>query len=97
MRGGVFNQCSLGCGIDIVVYRWHAYHFVSVIPKKALGAGKGGGGGGSHHKFMNTNFAFHESRNKIVYLNLATCLGVLCLAINSLLKCEVTSNTQKWN
>ena len=93
MRGGVFNQCSLGCGIDIVVYPWHAYHFfVSVIPKKALGAGKGGG---SHHKFMNTNFAFHESRNKIVYLNLATCLGVLCLAINSLLKCEVTSNTQK--
>ena len=70
--------------------------FVSVIPKKALGAGKGGRGGGwSHHKFMNTNFAFHESRNKIVYLNLATCLGVLCLAINSLLKCEVTSNTQK--
>ena len=96
MRGGVFNQCSLGCGIDIVVYPWHAYHFVSVIPKKALGAGKGGGGGGSsHHKFMNTNFAFHESRNKIVYLNAATCLGDLCLAINSLLKCEVTSNTQK--
>ena len=54
MRGGVFNQCSLGCGIDIVVYRWHAYHFVSVIPKKALGAGKGGGGGSSHHKFMNS-------------------------------------------
>ena len=46
MRGGVFNQGSLGCGIDIVVYPWHAYHFVSVIPKKALGAGKGGGGGG---------------------------------------------------
>ena len=94
MRGGVFNQCSLGCGIDIVVYPWHAYHFVSVIPKKALGAGKGGGGS-SHHKFMNTNFAFHESQNKIVYLNAATCLGDLCLAINSLLKCEVTSKTQK--
>ena len=54
MRGGVFNQCSLGCGIDIVVYRWHAYHFVSVIPKKALGAGKGGGGGSSHDNFMNS-------------------------------------------
>ena len=94
MRGGVFNQCSLGCGIDIVVCPWHAYHFVSVIPKKALGAGRGAGGG-SHHKFMNTNFAFHESRNKIVYLNSATCLGDLCLAINSLLKCEVTSKTQK--
>ena len=65
MRGGVFNQCSLGCGIDIVVYPWHAYHFVSVIPKKALGAGKGGGGGGSsHHKFMNTilHFMSHETK-----------------------------------
>ena len=47
------------------------------------------------HEFMNTNFAFHESRNKIVYLNSATCLGDLCLAINSLLKGEVTSKTQK--
>ena len=83
MRGGVFNQCSLGCGIDIGVYPWYAYHFVSVIPKKAV------------FKFMNTNFAFHESRNKIVYFNSATCLGDLCLAINSLLKCEVTSKTQK--
>ena len=95
MRGGVFNQCSLGCGIDIVVYPWYAYHFVSVIPKKAVVQGRVEGGGGSHHKFMNTNFAFHESRNKIVYLNSATCLGDLCLAINSLLKCEVTSKTQK--
>ena len=95
MRGGVFNQCSLGCGIDIVVYPWHAYHFVSVIPKKALGAGKGGGGGAVSSQVHEHHFAFHESRNKIVYLNSATCLGDLCLAINSLLKCEVTSKTQK--
>ena len=97
MRGGVFNPCSQGCGIDIMVYPWHAYHFVFVIPKKALGGGGEGGvrGGRSHHKFMNTNFAFHESQNKIVYLNSATCLGDLCMAITSLLKCEVTSKTQK--
>ena len=44
---------------------------------------------------MKTNFAFHESRNKIVYLNSATCLGDLCMAMNSLLRCEVTSKTQK--
>ena len=52
MRGGVFNQCSLGCGIDIVVYPWHAYHFVSVIPKKAVVQGRveGGGGGGGGKK-----------------------------------------------
>ena len=42
---------------------------------------RGGGGGWSHHKFMN--------------LNSATCLGDLCMAITSLLKCEVTSKTQK--
>ena len=98
MRGGVFDQFSLGCGVDFMVYPWHAYHFVFVIPKKALGeggGGGGGGGGGSHHEFMNNNFAFHESQNKIVYLNSATCLGDLCMAINSLLKCEVTSKTQK--
>ena len=53
MRGGVFDLFSLGFGIDIMAYPWHAYHFVFVIPKKALGWG--GGGGGSHHKFMTTN------------------------------------------
>ena len=98
MRGGVFYPFSLGCGIDIMAYPWHVYHFVFVIPKKALGLGGGGVRGvrdGSHHKFMNNNFAFHESRNKMVYLNLATCLGDLYVAINSLLKCEVTSKTQK--
>ena len=46
MRGGVFNQYSLGCGIDIMVYPWRAYHFVFVIPKKALGGGGGKGGEG---------------------------------------------------
>ena len=64
MRGGVFDLFSLGFGIDIMAYPWHAYHFVFVIPKKALG-GEGGGVGVSHHKFMKTNFAIHESRNKI--------------------------------
>ena len=44
---------------------------------------------------MKTNFAFHESRNKIEYLNSATCLGDLCMAMNSLLRYEVTSKTQK--
>ena len=83
---------------------WYRYRGLSLAclsfcfcyPQKGPGCGEGwGGGGSSHHKFMNTNFAFHESRNKIVYLNAATCLGDLCLAINSLLKCEVTSKTQK--
>ena len=83
MRGCAFNLFSLGCGRDFMVYPWHAYHFVFVIPKKALAEGGRGGrrGGWSHHKFMN--------------LNLATCLGDLCMAITSLLKCEVTSKTQK--
>ena len=76
MRGCAFDLFSLGCGVDFMVYPWHAYHFVFVIPKKALGEG-----GRSHHKFMN--------------LNSATCLGDLCMAITSLLNCEVTSKTQK--
>ena len=42
MRGGVFDLFSLGFGIDIMAYPWHAYHFVFVIPKKALGWGGGG-------------------------------------------------------
>ena len=82
---------------------WYRYRGLSLAclsfcfcyPQKGPGCGEGWGVGGSHHKFMNTNFAFHESQNKIVYLNSATCLGDLCLAINSLLKCEVTSKTQK--
>ena len=85
---------------------WYRYHGLSLAclsfcfcyPQKGPGWGGGGRGvrgGRSHHKFMNTNFAFHESQNKIVYLNSATCLGDLCMAITSLLKCEVTSKTQK--
>ena len=37
-----------------------------------------GGQGGSRHKCTNDNFAFHKS-----LLMSATCLGDLCVAINS--------------
>ena len=46
MRGCAFDLFSLGCGRDFMVYPWHAYHFVFVIPKKALGEGGRGVGGG---------------------------------------------------
>ena len=43
-----------------------------------------GQGGGFCHEFINNHFCISWVMKQIVYLNSATCLGDLCVAINSL-------------